>query len=69
MHGLRWVVKVCTTEADIGIAQDAQPGDIIISTNSDMLGYASIITLWQPVSQNLILVYSLPDLLATIGLS
>jgi len=69
MRGLGWVVKVCTTEADVAIAQDAQPGDITISADSDMLGYASVVTLWRPVSRNLILVYSLPDLLATIGLS
>ncbi|KAI8596710.1 hypothetical protein EDD21DRAFT_419407 [Dissophora ornata] len=69
MRGLGWVVKVCTTEADVAIAQGAQPGDIVISADSDMLAYASVVTLWRPVSRNLILVYSLPDLLRTIGLS
>ncbi|KAG0287770.1 hypothetical protein BGZ98_004495, partial [Dissophora globulifera] len=69
MRSLGWTVKVCITEADVAMAQDARPGDVIISSDSDMLGYASIVTLWRPVSRNLILVYFLPDLLATIGLS
>ncbi|KAF9117407.1 hypothetical protein BGX30_005524 [Mortierella sp. GBA39] len=69
MRGLGWDVRICTTEADVAIAQDAQPKDIIISCDSDMLGYASIVTLWRPVSKSLILVYYLPELLKTIGLS
>ncbi|KAF9141756.1 hypothetical protein BGX30_004171, partial [Mortierella sp. GBA39] len=64
-----WIAEVCDTEADVKIARDAQPGDIIISGDSDMLGYANIHTLWRPVSKSAILVYSLPDILKTIGFS
>ncbi|KAG0277634.1 hypothetical protein BGZ96_002787 [Linnemannia gamsii] len=55
--------------ADVKIASDAEPGDIIISGDSDMLGYANIHTLWRPVSKSVILAYSLPDVLKTLGLS
>ncbi|KAF9129861.1 hypothetical protein BGX30_013727 [Mortierella sp. GBA39] len=51
------------------IAGDAQPGDIVISSDSDMMAYASVQTLWWPVSQGLILVYSMPDVLKTIEFS
>ncbi|KAG9061324.1 hypothetical protein KI688_007302 [Linnemannia hyalina] len=62
-----WIAEVCDTEADVKIARDAQSRDIIISGDSDMLGYANIHTLWRPVSKSVILVYSLPDILKTIG--
>ncbi|KAF8917525.1 hypothetical protein BGZ58_005080, partial [Dissophora ornata] len=58
-----WSVKTCETEADLAIAVDTQPDDIIISGDSDMLAYASVKTLWRPVSNNLILVYRLSDVL------
>jgi hypothetical protein len=69
MRGQEWIVVVCDTEADVRIARDAQPDDITISGDSDMLGYANIHTLWRPVSKSVILVYFLPDMLKTIGLS
>ncbi|KAG0195832.1 hypothetical protein BGX33_002539, partial [Mortierella sp. NVP41] len=31
-----WNVKCCSTEADLAIAKDCQPGDIVISGDSDM---------------------------------
>ncbi|KAF9118159.1 hypothetical protein BGX30_004787, partial [Mortierella sp. GBA39] len=37
MENRGWTVVVCTTEADVAMARDAQPGDIIISADSDML--------------------------------
>lgn len=67
MRTLGWTVILYDTEADIAIARDAQPGDIIISSDSDMMGYASIHTLWRPDSRNIVLVYYMPNLLKTIG--
>ncbi|KAF9382477.1 hypothetical protein CPC16_009322 [Podila verticillata] len=64
-----WTVVICRTEADLAIALDAQDIDIIISKDSDMMAYQSIKTLWRPVSNNLILVYKIPDVLATLGIS
>ncbi|KAG0064076.1 hypothetical protein BGZ89_009395 [Linnemannia elongata] len=64
-----WTVKVVATEAGLAIAIDANPGDIIISRDSDMLAYGSIVTLWRPVSNDIILVYSIPDLLLALGIT
>ena len=69
MRHCGWTVDVCETEADLAMAQDAQPDDIIISKDSDMMAYQSVKTLWRPVSNNLILVYKLPDVLATLGIT
>ncbi|KAK3837900.1 MAG: hypothetical protein JOS17DRAFT_377464 [Linnemannia elongata] len=69
MRGVGWTVILCNTEADVAIARDAQPGDIVISSDSDVMAYTSVQTLWRPVSQDLILVYSMPDVLKTIGFS
>lgn len=66
MRGLGWTAILCNTEADISIAQDSQPGDIVISSDSDMMAYASVQTLWRLVSHDLLLVYSMPDVLKTI---
>ncbi|KAF9536987.1 hypothetical protein EC957_009129 [Mortierella hygrophila] len=63
-----WTVDVCETEADLAMAQDAQPDDIV-SKDSDMMAYQSVKTLWRPVSNNLILAYKLPDVLATLGIT
>ncbi|KAG9069614.1 hypothetical protein KI688_010518 [Linnemannia hyalina] len=64
-----WTVIVCRTVADLAIAMDAQDIDVIISKDSDMMAYQSVTTLWRPVSNNLILVYKIPDVLATLGIS
>ncbi|KAF9912525.1 hypothetical protein EC991_010612, partial [Linnemannia zychae] len=69
MESRGWTVVICTTEADVAMARDAQPNDIIISKDSDMLAYQSVVTLWRPVSNNLILVYKIPDILSTLGIS
>ncbi|KAK3813606.1 MAG: hypothetical protein J3R72DRAFT_61852 [Linnemannia gamsii] len=69
MRDLGWTVVFCDTEADVRLARDAEPGDVIISRDSDMLGYANIKTIWRPVSKSLILVYNMSDVLKAIGLS
>ncbi|KAK3826555.1 MAG: hypothetical protein JOS17DRAFT_832663 [Linnemannia elongata] len=62
-----WTVLICTTEADLSIAQSIQANDVVISKDSDMLAYGSVVTLWRPVSNNVILEYKLPDLLRTLS--
>ncbi|KAF9333018.1 hypothetical protein BG006_004085 [Podila minutissima] len=64
-----WTVVICRMEADLAIALDAQDIDIIISKDSDMMVYQLVKTLWCPVSNNLILIYKIPDVLATLGIS
>ncbi|KAF9117299.1 hypothetical protein BGW39_002363, partial [Mortierella sp. 14UC] len=69
MEDKGWTLGDVKTEADLAIAIDAQPGDTIISADSDMLAYASIRTLWRPVSKGLILSYVVSDLLQVLGVS
>ncbi|KAF9995434.1 hypothetical protein BGZ80_007511 [Entomortierella chlamydospora] len=57
-----WKIRTCDTDADVAIAQDCQPGDIVISGDSDMSVYPSVSILWRPISRNLILVYNISDL-------
>lgn len=69
MNQAGWTVRECETEADVAIAVDCKPEDIVISADSDMLGYASISTLWRPISRDQFLVYKLPDVLRDLALS
>ncbi|KAG9063427.1 hypothetical protein KI688_004310 [Linnemannia hyalina] len=56
MESRGWTVKFVKTEADVAaIAKDATPQDMIISADSDMLGYTTIHALWRPVTGGLIL--------------
>ena len=66
-HG--WVVVNCTTEADLAIAQACLPTDIVLSRDSDMLYYASIRTIWRPISKGRVLVYDIKEDMATLGLN
>lgn len=66
-HG--WVVVYCPTEADLAIAKACQPTDIVLSRDSDMLYYASIRTIWRPISKGKILVYDVNEVLATLRLN
>ncbi|KAI8606021.1 hypothetical protein EDD21DRAFT_79587 [Dissophora ornata] len=69
MQDAGWTVKVADTEADLAIAIDAEPNDITISGDSDMIAYASIRTLWRPVSGGCILVYTVQDLLRALDVT
>jgi hypothetical protein len=64
-----WTVIECATEADLKIASDCKAGDIVISSDSDMLLYKNVTTIWRPISRQRFLVYRIPDILATLGVS
>ncbi|KAF9158623.1 hypothetical protein BGX20_003309, partial [Mortierella sp. AD010] len=64
-----WTIIECSTEADLAIAKDSIPGDIVISKDSDMLAYEKICTIWRPISRSRYLVYDIPSVLATLGLN
>ncbi|KAF9949368.1 hypothetical protein BGZ72_008850 [Mortierella alpina] len=66
-HG--WVVVNCTTEADLAIVQACLPTDIVLSRDSDMIYYASIRTIWRPISKGRVLVYDVREVMATLGLN
>ncbi|KAF9159008.1 hypothetical protein BGX21_003433, partial [Mortierella sp. AD011] len=64
-----WNVIVSQTEADLKIASDCNPGDVVMSRDSDFLIYDKVKTIWRPISGRRFLVYDLQDVLTTLGLS
>lgn len=64
-----WTVVECRSEADITIAIECQPQDIVVSRDSDMLIYAAVHTIWRPISRGKYLVYHLPEVLSHLGVS
>lgn len=69
MKQAEWSVRICETEADVAIAVDCQPEDIVISADSDMLAYGSVSTLWRPISKYLVLAYKLTDVCQQLRLT
>ncbi|KAF9898555.1 hypothetical protein EC991_010942, partial [Linnemannia zychae] len=69
MRNLGWKVQVGPTESYVAIARASKDGDIVISGDSDMMAYSSITTVWRPVSNDLIFVYNIPDVLKTLQIS
>ncbi|KAF9357624.1 hypothetical protein BGX26_003415 [Mortierella sp. AD094] len=69
MRELGWDVRECGLEADVVIARDCRPGDIVISRDSDMLVYENIHKIWRPISGGRFLQYDLPGVLATLGIN
>ncbi|KAG0317269.1 hypothetical protein BGZ99_006411 [Dissophora globulifera] len=64
-----WSVEECPTEADLKIASDCLPGDIVLSQDSDMFIYEKISTVWRPISRERFLVYKVADVLAVLGIN
>jgi len=63
---------MCDTEADIRIAADCRDVDVVLSRDSDYMGYRSVRTIWRPVGGWNIkkyLVYSKDDMLASLELT
>ncbi|KAI1287928.1 hypothetical protein EDD11_010121, partial [Mortierella claussenii] len=52
-----WNAVVCPSEADIAIADACTSNDVVISTDSDMLAYDSVRTIWRPISRGRFLKY------------
>ncbi|KAI8357055.1 hypothetical protein B0O80DRAFT_305477 [Mortierella sp. GBAus27b] len=65
-----WNVQECPTEADVAIARDCKPHDIVVSGDSDMLAFAAeITTIWRPISRGQFLVYHLPSILEQLRIT
>lgn len=64
-----WNVVVCPSEADIAIAADCQPKDIVVSGDSDMLIYDTVETVWRPLSRGRFLVYELAAVMDHLSIS
>ncbi|KAF9404254.1 hypothetical protein BGZ76_007034, partial [Entomortierella beljakovae] len=64
-----WNIKMCPFEADLAMAADCKPNDIVVSKDSDMLMYQNICTIWRPMSKSKMLIYDIPDVLAALGVN
>ncbi len=64
-----WTVRTAATEADVAIARETQPGDVVVSRDSDMLVYGRICTLYRPVSRGRFLVYNTQEVAASLNLT
>ncbi|KAK5815552.1 hypothetical protein F5H01DRAFT_405658 [Linnemannia elongata] len=63
---------LCRTEADIDIAAECQPKDVVLTQDSDFFAYDSVTTIWRPVGKwddVKVLEYSREAVLAQIRLS
>ncbi|KAF9154694.1 Rad2 nuclease, partial [Mortierella sp. AD010] len=64
-----WKAIESETEADIRIARDCLPGDVVVSRDSDLLIYQSVETVWRPTSGGRFLEYVIDDILDMLGLT
>ncbi|KAG0249918.1 hypothetical protein DFQ27_009718, partial [Actinomortierella ambigua] len=63
---------LCHTEADPAIARDSLVTDVVVSRDSDFLGYETVRTIWRPVghtNNNRFLVYDKDGILAALKLT
>ncbi|ORZ23841.1 hypothetical protein BCR41DRAFT_420389 [Lobosporangium transversale] len=58
-----WTVVRSLTEPELQIARKCQEGDIVVTTDSDLLAYKSVKTIWRTISSYNILEYDLDDIL------
>ncbi|KAF9342687.1 hypothetical protein BGX34_007802, partial [Mortierella sp. NVP85] len=56
-----WTVKVATTEADVEIAKDCGPLDVVLTKDSDALIYDNISTVWRLVGKEKVQCYNTED--------
>jgi len=64
-----WTVVPCDTEADLEIARRVKEAEVVISGDSDLLAYQGVSRLWRPIARGQLLVYDVPTLLNSIGLT
>ncbi|KAF9971008.1 hypothetical protein BGZ75_002042, partial [Mortierella antarctica] len=60
------MVVECETEADLRIGNDCQPGDVVVTRDSDLLIYPKVACIWRPISKERVLVYRVNDILASL---
>ena len=69
MQQAGWTLRICETEADVAIAVDCLSDDVVISGDSDLLGYDSVSTVWRPISRYLVLEYKLTEVCRQLELT
>lgn len=63
---------ICNMEADPRITTDSQPVDVVVSHDSDFVGYSSVRTIWHPIghaTENKYLVYCKDNVLSSLKLT
>jgi 5'-3' exonuclease len=63
-----WTVKVATTEADVEIAKDCGPQDVVLTKDSDALIYNNISTVWRLVGKEKVQCYNMEDVCSDLKL-
>ena len=72
LQGQQLDARLCRTEADIDIAAECQPKDIVLSQDSGFFAYGSVTTFWRPLGEWYeikVLEYNREAVLTQIGLS
>ncbi|KAG0075497.1 hypothetical protein BGZ93_004186, partial [Podila epicladia] len=69
MRDKNYTIIESPTEADLHIASDCQPTDVVVSRDSDLLIYRNVRTIWRPISKGRFLVYNMDDVLATLEIT
>ncbi|KAK3811036.1 MAG: hypothetical protein J3Q66DRAFT_351172, partial [Benniella sp.] len=64
-----WVVRQCPYEADLEIARECTPGDMVLTRDSDLAVYLNVSSMYRLVSGRKVLRYDLADLCTTMGIS
>lgn len=62
-----WNVKLGSGEADLDIARDCRSDDIVLTKDSDTLGYNNIRTIWRLVGKHKALQYDTDDVCIALG--
>ncbi|KAF9327631.1 hypothetical protein BGZ91_001374 [Linnemannia elongata] len=59
LRGQGWSLPDTASEADVTIARDFMPGDIVLSQDSDMAAYVNVETIWRPLPRRRFLKYDM----------
>ncbi|KAK5807972.1 hypothetical protein F5H01DRAFT_325101 [Linnemannia elongata] len=59
LRGQGWSLPDTASEADVTIARNFMPGDIVVSQDSDMAAYENVETIWRPLPRKRFLKYDM----------
>jgi hypothetical protein len=66
-HG--WQIVVSETEADVQVARDCKPKDIVVTRDSDLIAYHTVHTVWRLIGKGRVLEYDLTSVMQATKLS
>jgi hypothetical protein len=68
LQGQGWSVRLSAAEADIDIAKDCKPEDVVLTTDSDLLVYKNVKTVWRVMGRRKALEYKADEVLSALNL-